>query len=86
MKAATDAKTAAMRRRLRRRSRWQLRSLATSQELQRLSKPAVQSAAPIANDDAVKERILALAVDKTGYPADMLDLDWIWKPTSESTR
>ncbi len=25
--------------------------------------------------DAVKERILALAVEKTGYPADMLDLD-----------
>ena len=38
-------------------------------------KPAVQSAAPIAKTDAVKERILALAVDKTGYPADMLDLD-----------
>ena len=26
-------------------------------------------------DDAVKERILALVVDKTGYPKDMLDLD-----------
>ena len=26
-------------------------------------------------DGSVKERILALAVDKTGYPADMLDLD-----------
>ncbi len=27
------------------------------------------------SDDAVKERILALAVEKTGYPQDMLDLD-----------
>jgi NAD(P)-dependent dehydrogenase (short-subunit alcohol dehydrogenase family)/acyl carrier protein len=26
-------------------------------------------------DDSVKERILALVVDKTGYPKDMLDLD-----------
>ncbi len=37
-----------------------------------------QSVAPgpaISNPDAVKERILALAVEKTGYPADMLDLD-----------
>jgi acyl carrier protein len=26
-------------------------------------------------DDAVKDRILALVVEKTGYPQDMLDLD-----------
>ena len=26
-------------------------------------------------DDSVKERILALVVEKTGYPKDMLDLD-----------
>ena len=31
--------------------------------------------APTSADDAVKERILALAVEKTGYPQDMLDLD-----------
>ena len=31
--------------------------------------------APVAADDAVKERILALMVEKTGYPKDMLDLD-----------
>jgi acyl transferase domain-containing protein/acyl carrier protein/NAD(P)-dependent dehydrogenase (short-subunit alcohol dehydrogenase family) len=36
-------------------------------------KPAV---APVQeNDDAVKERVLALVVEKTGYPKDMLDLD-----------
>ena len=44
-------------------------------------KPAVQAAIPIpaapsANAaDAVKERILKLMVEKTGYPQDMLDLD-----------
>ncbi len=32
-------------------------------------------AAPEATGDAVKERILDLAVEKTGYPRDMLDLD-----------
>jgi acyl transferase domain-containing protein/acyl carrier protein/NAD(P)-dependent dehydrogenase (short-subunit alcohol dehydrogenase family) len=37
--------------------------------------PAVRSAALVASKNAVKERILALAVEKTGYPADMLDLD-----------
>ncbi|MGA9565608.1 MAG: SDR family NAD(P)-dependent oxidoreductase [Candidatus Korobacteraceae bacterium] len=31
--------------------------------------------APIAGGDAVKERILDLTVEKTGYPKDMLDLD-----------
>jgi len=30
---------------------------------------------PAAEGDAVKERILALVVEKTGYPKDMLDLD-----------
>ena len=30
---------------------------------------------PAATADAVKERILALAVEKTGYPKDMLDLE-----------
>ena len=33
------------------------------------------AATPAAADDAVKERILALVVEKTGYPKDMLDLD-----------
>jgi acyl transferase domain-containing protein/acyl carrier protein len=38
--------------------------------------PIALSAAPTAAaDDAVKERILALVVEKTGYPKDMLDLD-----------
>ena len=30
---------------------------------------------PAVEDNSVKERILALAVEKTGYPEDMLDLD-----------
>jgi len=33
------------------------------------------AAAQSASDDSVKERILALVVEKTGYPKDMLDLD-----------
>ncbi len=33
------------------------------------------TSAPAATGDAVKERILALVVEKTGYPKDMLDLD-----------
>ena len=37
--------------------------------------PAVTSAQVAAGDGAVKERILALVVEKTGYPKDMLDLD-----------
>ena len=46
--------------------------------------PSIQperSAAPepvpaqVATDDSVKERILALVVEKTGYPKEMLDLD-----------
>ena len=36
---------------------------------------AAPTAAAAGNGDAVKERILALVVEKTGYPADMLDLD-----------
>jgi len=36
------------------------------------SPPPVATAAP---DNSVKERILALVVEKTGYPQDMLDLD-----------
>ncbi len=36
--------------------------------------PAAVAPNPSA-DDAVKERILALVVEKTGYPQDMLDLD-----------
>jgi acyl transferase domain-containing protein/acyl carrier protein len=34
-----------------------------------------QKVAPVAAGGGVKERILALAVEKTGYPEDMLDLD-----------
>jgi len=42
--------------------------------------PAADSAAlltvkPSKQDDSVKDRILALVADKTGYPVDMLDLD-----------
>jgi acyl transferase domain-containing protein/NAD(P)-dependent dehydrogenase (short-subunit alcohol dehydrogenase family) len=33
------------------------------------------SAAPAASGHSVKERVLALVVEKTGYPQDMLDLD-----------
>ena len=33
------------------------------------------ASAEVGSDDAVKERILALIVEKTGYPRDMLDLD-----------
>lgn len=33
------------------------------------------ASAEAGSDDAVKERILALMVEKTGYPRDMLDLD-----------
>ncbi|HTQ58065.1 MAG TPA: SDR family NAD(P)-dependent oxidoreductase [Bryobacteraceae bacterium] len=36
--------------------------------------PAAATREP-ADDDPVKQRILALVVEKTGYPADMLDLD-----------
>ena len=39
-------------------------------------KPASASiSVQVAADDSVKERILALVVEKTGYPKDMLDLD-----------
>jgi acyl transferase domain-containing protein/acyl carrier protein len=38
------------------------------------STPAAKTAPGAASDD-VKERILALVVEKTGYPQDMLDLD-----------
>jgi 3-oxoacyl-(acyl-carrier-protein) synthase/NAD(P)-dependent dehydrogenase (short-subunit alcohol dehydrogenase family)/acyl carrier protein len=37
--------------------------------------PPAKAPAPQAMTDSVKERILALVVEKTGYPADMLDLD-----------
>jgi acyl transferase domain-containing protein/acyl carrier protein/NAD(P)-dependent dehydrogenase (short-subunit alcohol dehydrogenase family) len=42
-------------------------------------KIAIQSPAPVSSTDGasddVKERVLALVVEKTGYPKDMLDLD-----------
>ncbi|HVN06357.1 MAG TPA: beta-ketoacyl synthase N-terminal-like domain-containing protein, partial [Bryobacteraceae bacterium] len=37
--------------------------------------PAVPPAAPAAGTESVKDRILALVVEKTGYPQEMLDLD-----------
>ena len=41
-----------------------------------VEKPALPAtSAPVVVGDAVKERVLALVVEKTGYPKDMLDLD-----------
>src|SRR5690349_14893160 len=40
-----------------------------------LAATALTAAAPASGADAVKERILALVVEKTGYPQEMLDLD-----------
>jgi acyl transferase domain-containing protein len=37
--------------------------------------PVPLTGAPTASHDAVKDRILELVVEKTGYPKDMLDLD-----------
>ena len=49
---------------------------AEQQETTKLTAPVSESvAAPSGAGDAVKERILDLAVEKTGYPRDMLDLD-----------
>ena len=42
---------------------------------ERKSSAAAPAVIPVRDGDAVKERILALVVDKTGYPKDMLDLD-----------
>lgn len=39
------------------------------------TRPSVPTIQPTVENYSVKDRILALAVDKTGYPADMLDLD-----------
>jgi acyl transferase domain-containing protein/NAD(P)-dependent dehydrogenase (short-subunit alcohol dehydrogenase family)/acyl carrier protein len=36
---------------------------------------AATAPAPVQTEDSVKERILSLVVEKTGYPTDMLDLD-----------
>src|SRR5579859_6011693 len=44
-------------------------------EVKDIAANAETSVAPKTTDDPVNERILALAVEKTGYPADMLDLD-----------
>ena len=43
--------------------------------LQAGAPPAPIPTAPAPQGVSVKERILALAVEKTGYPQDMLDLD-----------
>src|SRR5438128_6665541 len=42
---------------------------------QERSSTRFEIAASESDDDSVKERILALVVEKTGYPRDMLDLD-----------
>ena len=44
-------------------------------EVTTVAAPTTAIAAAPASGDAVKERVLALVVEKTGYPADMLDLD-----------
>ena len=56
-----------------------LRRLRSPQRSSEETRPATLAPAPIATkDDAsdpVKERVLALVAEKTGYPKDMLDLD-----------
>ncbi len=47
---------------------------AAKEEITSVGTPAAVPATSTA-DDSVKERILALVVEKTGYPKDMLDLD-----------
>jgi acyl transferase domain-containing protein/acyl carrier protein len=37
--------------------------------------PSLQQSEPAENGDPVKEKVLALVAEKTGYPVDMLDLD-----------
>lgn len=48
---------------------------ATIKEEIKPSAPAPAEVPANSVDDAIKERILALVVEKTGYPKDMLDLD-----------
>jgi acyl transferase domain-containing protein len=50
-------------------------SVAAKLEFKATAADTATRVAPKAVEDPVKERILALAVEKTGYPADMLDLD-----------
>src|SRR5208283_3581096 len=51
-------------------------NLATPKTAEVALKPTFAAAsAQVTAGDAVKERILALVVEKTGYPKDMLDLD-----------
>ena len=40
----------------------------------RIPAPAAAAASPV-SDDAIKEKVLAIVAEKTGYPKDMLDLD-----------
>jgi NAD(P)-dependent dehydrogenase (short-subunit alcohol dehydrogenase family)/acyl carrier protein len=47
----------------------------TKQEETKPSAPAQVEAPPNPAEDPIQERILALVVEKTGYPKDMLDLD-----------
>jgi 3-oxoacyl-(acyl-carrier-protein) synthase/NAD(P)-dependent dehydrogenase (short-subunit alcohol dehydrogenase family) len=49
--------------------------VARREESQSFAPPAVAPAMTSDKADAVKERILALVVEKTGYPSEMLDLD-----------
>ncbi|HUI44302.1 MAG TPA: SDR family NAD(P)-dependent oxidoreductase, partial [Terriglobia bacterium] len=50
--------------------------LATAQDDAKTTAPAPTVVSPqVATGDSVKERVLALMAEKTGYPIDMLDLD-----------
>jgi acyl transferase domain-containing protein/acyl carrier protein/NAD(P)-dependent dehydrogenase (short-subunit alcohol dehydrogenase family) len=37
--------------------------------------PRAAASAPVATDDSIKEKVLEIVAEKTGYPKDMLDLD-----------
>ena len=41
----------------------------------------MKAAAPVkASLEEIKAYVLAAVSEKTGYPSDVLDLIWIWKP------
>jgi acyl transferase domain-containing protein/NAD(P)-dependent dehydrogenase (short-subunit alcohol dehydrogenase family)/acyl carrier protein len=50
-------------------------SIEKAEVLSAPAQPATTTASGANQSESVKERILALAVEKTGYPKDMLDLD-----------
>jgi len=56
-----------------------LASLSADPSLPAISEPTLPAPQPLgaqaATDDAIKERVLEIVAEKTGYPKDMLDLD-----------